>query len=117
MLIGGAVLLMLACSGLWMGVRWWQLSGVTLAVPVAPGHEIDVTIWKPAFYYSSIDINRMMPLPITGPLTVAIWYQQPAAGLALHPIVLSLPDWPLLVIGASIGAGAIGIWCRHHHVS
>ena len=117
LLFGGAALLMLACTGLWAGARLWQFSGVTWVVPIAPGHEIDVTIWKPAFYYSSIDINHTMPLPISGPVTVAIWYQQPAAGLALHPIVLSLPDWPLLVIGASIGAGAIGIWYRRHHIS
>ena len=117
LLFGGAALLMLACTGLWAVARWGQVSGVSLAVPIAPGHEIDVTIWKPAYYYSSIDINHMMPLPISGPLTVAIWYQQPAAGLALHPIMLSLPDWPLLVMGASIGAGAIGLWRRCHQLS
>ena len=115
--IAGAVMLMVACTALWAAARWWQFSGTSLAVPIAPGREIDVTIWKPAFYYSSIDINHTMPLPISGPLTVAIWYQQPAAGGALHPIMLRLPDWPLLVLGASIGAGAIGLWRRRHHLS
>jgi hypothetical protein len=116
-LIGGALLLMVTCTALWAAAHWWQFSGTNLAVPIAPGHEIDVTIWKPAFYYSSIDINHTMPLPISGPLTVAIWYQQPASGRTLHPIMLRLPDWPLLVLGASIGAGAIGLWRRRHYLS
>ena len=117
MLIGGVVVLMVACTALWAATRWWQFSGTSFAVPIAPGHEIDVTIWKPAFYYSSIDINHTMPIPISGPVTVAIWYQQPAAGHTLQPIMLRLPDWPLLVLGASIGAGALGIWRRRQRVS
>ena len=111
-MIGGMVLLALVCAGSWAGARWWQVPGTTLAVPIVPGHEIDISIWKPAFYYSSIDLNHTMPIPITGPLTVAIWYQQTGAAGMLPPVVLSLPAWPLPVIAAGMTLGALWLWCR-----
>lgn len=112
LLIGGALLLMLAFAGLWAGVQWGPPGGATVNMPVAPGHTIIVNIWAPSPFYLASDYDHSILQTVNGPVRMMIWYQNGRAARITRLAALGVPSWPLLLIAASLGLGAL--WLARH---
>jgi hypothetical protein len=110
LLIAGVALFGLMNAGLWASMPRLRVADLALAIPISRSSEIDATIWQPGPGYSSADIDHGSLINFTGPVTVAIWYQDTAAVIMQPVAVFALPAWPLLAIAACMALLATQLW-------
>jgi hypothetical protein len=110
LLIAGVALFGLMSAGLWASMPRLRTANLALTIPISRSSEIDVTISQPGPGYLSSDIDHGSLINFTGPVAVAIWYQDTRAVILQPVAAFALPTWPLLGIAAAMALLATQLW-------
>ncbi len=97
--------------GAWAGGRPAALDR-PLAILVAPGQAIRVWSFAgPAMGYGMVN-NPFYRAPrrAARSLWIGVWYENLATGTTIRLIAVTLPAWPLLLLGTSLAGGAVWLW-------
>jgi hypothetical protein len=108
----GMLILALAHIMLWINAQRGRYGSATMVVPIAPGREVRVNIWKPVKDNTSFIMNGALAHDIDRPMTVVVWYHHTWPVRASRVGSMELPTWPLLLIAAALTAGGVWAWPR-----
>jgi hypothetical protein len=106
----GTLFVALLHVGLWANAHWRPLPTVSLALPIAPGREMHVNVWKPVKDNTSWGFGGALAHEIDRPLTIMVWYNHTGASSITRLLAMRAPTWPLLGGAVVFGLIAALLW-------
>ena len=113
------LLALLAIGAWWYGIAGPAGGGATVALPLAPGRALNVSVWlrddRVAFWPDATGSARRSShyvVTASSRFTVAIWYQDITSIRNTRLAVLKLPTWPLLLMSGGSAFAAARAWPR-----